>query len=378
MSRFPTKASMPRFLPIALLSLALAACSGRAPAASPDVPVTAARVVRQDFARTVSATGTVEPVQTAIVVSQVDGIVTQVAFREGDQVRAGQLLFQIDPTRYQAALQQAEGALARDQATALSATLDAQRNRDLAAKQYVTAQQLDQAVAIADGAVATLRADSAAVEIARLNLQYASIRAPISGRAGGLLLREGNLVRAAAQTPLVVINQLAPILVRFAVPSTYLSQIQERAGHAPAVRASPVGDDAAPETGTLTFVDNAVDSLTGTIQLKARFANKDGRLWPGALVRVVLDLATERNVLVVPVTAVVSSQRGSVVYLVDSTGTARLRSVNLERNTDSLAVLRSGVEAGDLVVTDGQLRLTDGTRVSVKADSAAATAAPAP
>jgi multidrug efflux system membrane fusion protein len=369
---------MTRVVAPALLLALLTACSGGAPAAAPTVPVTAARVVRQDLPRTVTATGTVEPLQTATVVAQVDGIVTRVAFHEGDEVRAGQLLFQIDPKPYQAALQQAQGALARDEATALSAALDARRYRDLAAKQYVTTQQLDQAVATADGAAATVRADSAAVELARLNLDYASVRAPIGGRAGGLLLREGNLVRATARTPLVVINQLAPILVRFAVPSTYLGQIQEAAGHPLGVLASPVGDDGAPESGTLTFVDNAVDSLTGTIQLKARFANRDGRLWPGALVRVVLELATERNVLVVPVTAVVSSQRGSVVYVVDSTGVAHLRTVDVERNTDSLAVLRSGVQAGDLVVSDGQLRLTDGSRVSIKGDSAAGTAAAAP
>lgn len=347
-----------------LLLILLTACGAGAPAAAPEVPVTVARAVLLDVPRVVEATGSVEPIQAATVAAQVDGILTEVAFREGEDVRAGQVLFRIDPQLYQAALQQAEGALARDQALAASAIRDAERFRELAAKAFVTTQQLDQANAAAEGAIATLRADSAAVARARVNLQYATVRAPISGRAGGLLLREGNLVRASAGTPLVVINQMAPILVRFAVPAMYLPDIRRRAGSSLSVRATAVGDESSVEEGTLTFLDNAVDTLTGTVQLKARFANRSGALWPGALVRVVLLLDTERDALVVPITAVVNSQRGSVAYVVDSTGTARLRQVEVARTADSLAVLRSGVEAGELVVLDGQLRLNDGMRVT--------------
>jgi len=331
--------------------------------------VTVARAERRDMPRIVEATGTVEPIQTAAVAAQVDGILTRVEFREGDDVRTGQVLFQVDPQRFQAALQQAEGALARDQALATSAARDAARYRELAAKQFVTTQQLDQAVAASEGAMATVRADSAAVAQARLNLQYATIRAPISGRAGGILLREGNLVRAASGTPLVVINQMAPILVRFAVPATYLGDIRRQAGRAMPVTAAPVGDDVTTEVGTLTFLDNAVDTLTGTVQLKARFPNRSGALWPGALVRVVLQLDVERGALVVPLTAVVNSQRGSVVYVVDSAGAAHIQPVTVERTGDSTAVLRAGIEAGDVVVTDGQLRLTEGALVQVKNDS---------
>jgi multidrug efflux system membrane fusion protein len=252
-----------------------------------------------------------------------------------------------------------------------SAERDADRFRDLAAKQYVTTQQLDQAVAAAEGLKATVRGDSATVERARLNLQYATIRAPISGRAGGVLLRAGNLVRASTGTPLVVINQMAPILVRFSVPATYLGDIRRRGGSAMPVQAVPVGDDSASEIGALTFLDNAVDTLTGTIQLKARFPNRNGALWPGALVRVVLELDIERDALVVPLTAVVNSQRGSVVYVVDSTRAAHVRPVTVERNADSLVVLRTGVDPGEVVVTDGQLRLADGSLVEIKSDSTA-------
>jgi multidrug efflux system membrane fusion protein len=164
---------------------------------------------------------------------------------------------------------------------------------------------------------------------------------------------------------------MAPILVRFSVPATYLGDIRRRAGRAMPVVAVPVGDDVAGETGTLTFLDNAVDSLTGTIQLKAQFPNRSGALWPGALVRVVLELDVERDALVVPLTAVVNGQRGSVVYVVDSARTAHIRPVTVERTGDSTVVLRAGIEAGDIVVTDGQLRLTDGTLVQVKNDSVA-------
>lgn len=354
----------------------LGACGGRAPAPPPDVPVDVARVVQRDVPLMLDATGTVEPVRSAIVAAQVDGILERVAFREGDNVRAGQVLFEIDPRPYRAALDQAEGVLGRDAAQAASADKDAERIEALAANDYVTAQQLDQARAAAAALAASLRADSAAVERARLNLQYATIRAPIEGRAGGLLLREGNLVRASAGTPLVVINQLVPILVRFAVPSTYLPDIRHHADRSLMVQATPVGATLASEIGTLTFIDNAVDSLTGTIQLKATFPNRDAVLWPGNLVRVRLQLDIEHGALVVPVTAVVSGQQGSFVYVVGGDRKAELRKVQVERSTDTISVLRSGVTAGETVVTNGQLRLTDGTRVAPRNESTAAADTP--
>ncbi len=344
-----------------LLPLALA-CKGAPPPANPAVPVSVARAERRDVPLVLEATGTVEPLQTARVEPQVTGLVERIAFREGDVVQQGQVLVQIDPRPFRAALDQAEAVLARDQADYETARRDRERFEALAAKEFVTQQQLDQARAQAAALGATLRADSAAVEQARINLQFATIRAPIAGRTGGLLVRPGNLVRAGGGTPLVVINQLAPILVRFTLPAEQLAAVRRRSGRPLPVTAVPVGDTVA-SAGELTFLDNAVDSLTGTIALKARFANPDQHLWPGGLVRVRLELDVERGALVVPSAAVVAGQQGTIVFTVGADGKAHLRPVTVRRTSDSLAVLAAGIEPGDQVVTDGQVRLAEGARV---------------
>ena len=351
-----------RLSSFALFAL-VSACGKGAPPPPPAVPVHTAVAVRRDTPLILAATGTVEPLQTASVAAQVDGIVTRVAFREGQEVAAGQVLFEIDPRQYRAALEQAEAILARDAAQLAQAERDYARFADLGAKDYVTAQQVDQARVQMEGLRASVRADSAALARARLDLGYASVRAPIAGRAGAVLVREGNLVRANSAAPLVVLNQLAPIQVRFALPATDLPALRARGDGALPVTALAVGDSGAPSVGALTFVDNAVDTNTGTITLKARFENRDHRLWPGALVRVALQLDVQKGALVVPLSAVVSSQRGSTVFIVDTAGKARSVGVQVQRVTDSEAVLATGVEAGQVVVTDGQIRLVDGTRV---------------
>ena len=348
---------------LASLCFVLGACRADTPPQPPPVPVTLARADRRDVPLVLEATGTVEPVQTARVSPQVSGLVTRVAFREGQDVQQGQVLFTIDPRPFQAALAQAEGALARDQADWAAAQRDVERFSALAEKEYVTAQQLDQSRARATGLAATLRADSGAVERARLDLQYATVRAPIGGRTGSLLVREGNLVQANGTTPLVVINQLAPILVRFTLPADQLAAVRARAGSSLPVAAQPVGDTTAAQ-GEMVFLDNAVDSLTGTIALKARFANRDGHLWPGALVRVRLQLDVDRQALVVPATAVVPSQQGDVVFVAGDDNRAHVRPVRVRRTTDSLAVLDEGVEPGMRVITDGQVRLAEGARIA--------------
>jgi len=348
---------------LAPLLLALTACRADPPPPTPAVPVSLARVERRDVPVVLEATGTVEPLQTARVAPQVSGLVTRVAFREGQDVAEGQVLFTIDPRPFEASLAQAEGALARDAADYAAAQRDVDRFTALAEKEYVTAQQLDQARARAAGLAATLRSDSGAVSRARLDLQYATVRAPIAGRTGGLLVREGNLVQANGSTPLVVINQLAPILVRFTLPADQLAAVRARAGQALPVTAVPVGDSVRV-SGEMVFLDNAVDSLTGTIALKARFANREGRLWPGALVRVRLELDVDRQALVVPATAVVPGQQGSVVFVATDSGRAHVVPVRVRRTADSLAVLDDGLEPGTQVITDGQVRLSEGTRIA--------------
>ena len=349
-----------------LAALGLPGCGPSAPPARPAVPVSVAKVEQRDTPVILTATGTVEPIQTSAVQSQVDGIITRVAFREGQEVAAGQVLFEIDPRSYRATLEAAEAALARDMAQLQQAERDNERFADLGAKNYVTSQQVDQAQVAVTRARATVRADSADLARARLNVGYASVRAPISGRAGAVLVREGNLVRGNGGGPLVVINQMAPIQARFAFPATDLPRLRARGGQSLPVTALTVGDTGAPSRGTLTFVDNAVDTLTGTITLKALFPNSDHRLWPGSLVRVRLELEVEQGALVVPLPTVVNGQRGTVVFVVDDSGNARTVPVTVLRTTDTEAIIGSGVRAGQTVVTDGQIRLTDGTPVEAK------------
>jgi multidrug efflux system membrane fusion protein len=344
----------------------LAACSKAKAPASPPVPVKVALAERRAMPFELAATGMVEPLQTVEVQAQVAGILQRVAFKEGDEVKQGQVLFQVDPRPYRAALDQALAALARDRAQAVNAAEDEKRYQALVGKQYVTAQQYEQVRTTAAAAQATLAGSQAAVDQARLNLQYSTIRAPISGRTGSLLVREGNLVRANAQQPLVVINRIRPILARFSVPAANLPLIQAHLGKDIVVRAEPsTGGD--PSEGGLSFVDNAVDTATGTILLKGRFSNDDGALWPGAFVNIRLQLYVEPNALVIPVAAVVTGQQGSFVFVIQPDSSAATRPVTVNRTAGEYAVVSGDIQAGDRVVTDGQLRLRQGSKVQIKA-----------
>src|SRR5206468_8561450 len=233
------------------------------------------------------------------------------AFREGDDVEAGQTLFQIDPRPFQAALDQAKAMLARDQAQAQSAVLDAERYAELVKQDYVTKSDYEAKRANAEALKAAVRADSAAVAAAQLNLDWAAIRAPFAGRTGRLLVREGNLVRANAEEPLVVINQIRPILVRFPVPERSLPDIQRHRSNRLPVRVSPSKEDTTASEGLLTFVDNAVDTTTGTVLLKGEFPNRDNALWPGEFLSVRLQLYVDSSALVVPSQAVMTGQQGT-------------------------------------------------------------------
>lgn len=351
--------------PLVALAAVLAACGKPAPRELPPVPVLAATAERRAVPFTIEANGTVEPLETVAIESQVTGYLLRVGFREGDEVRRGQVLFEIDPAPYRAALQQAQAVLARDAAQLVAARQDAERYRALAAKEYVTTQQAEQAEATAAATVATVQADSAAVESARINLRNATIRSPIEGKAGGLLVKPGNLVRGGSGVPLVTINRIHPILVRFAVPGSQLGLVQRYRTTPLVVHARPQGATT-ESVGSLTFVDNAVDSATGTVMLKGSFDNKNGALWPGQFVKASLQLYVEPDALVVPATAVVTGQQGSYVFVVKPDHTTEIRDVRVARPAGEFTVLAGGLEPGEQVVTEGQLRLTAGAKVSIK------------
>lgn len=337
-----------------------------------NVPVTVATVERRAAPEVIAADGVVEPLQTVSVEAQVSGIISRVDFVEGQDVVAGQPLFLIDPRPYQAALQQSEANLARDQVQAASSQRDAVRYKTLAAQDYVTQAQADQMEATAAAQQAAVKADSAAVDAARLNLSYTVVRAPIAGRTGALLAHLGNLVKTTGG-PLVVINQIRPILVRFSVPQSMLPEIQRYRAQGPlsvSVRPSEGSGDEAQ--GTLSFIDNQVDDQTGTVMLKARFANEQDRLWPGQYVRARLQLYVEQNALVVPSAAVMSGQDGNYVFVVDAKNRAQKRDVVVGRSLEDESTITSGIAAGDRVVTDGQLRLASGTPVTIRTQTAAA------
>lgn len=344
----------------------LAACSSKTPERAPTVPVSVAPAVRIDAPALVAANGVVEPVQTVSVEAQVGGILTEVSFQEGEDVSEGQVLFRIDPRPFEAALRQAEAMLARDRAQAQSAQRDAERYKALVAKDYVTQSQADQAQAQAASMLATMQSDSAAVENARLNLAYTTIRAPIGGRTGSLLVRRGNLVKPNGG-PLLVINELQPILVRFPVTARDFLALRRRLAAGPVpVRVTASDSTVLPEQGSLSFLDNAVDSLTGTVAAKARFTNASRALWPGEYVRVAVQLDVRSGAIAVPTTAVLNGQEGTYVYVVDTERNAHVRTVSVGQAVGDLTVIEHGVEPGEHVVVDGQSRLVPGAKVDAK------------
>ena len=347
---------------------AISACSKKDPPRQPTVPVSVTTVKRASVPYVVTANGVAEPMQTVAVESQVNGILNRVTFAEGQPVQAGQVLFEIDPRPYVAVLDQARAQLARDQAMAVSAQRDAVRYAALVKEGYVTGSQADQAEANAASAAATVAADRANVQKAALDVANTTIRAPISGRTGSLLVRQGNLVKANSTPPLVVINQIQPILVRFSIAQSQFPDIQRyyRGGNALQVRATPSEGSGVPLLGTLAFVDNNVDSTTGTVLLKARFSNPEGTMWPGQYMSVALQLYVDPNALTLPSPAVLTGQQGTYVYTIDTAGTARQRPVQVARTVDTVTVIASGLTDGERVIVDGQSRLVPGSKVAIK------------
>jgi membrane fusion protein, multidrug efflux system len=347
------------------LAALVAACSPRPESGMGRVPVSVARAARQAVPFEITAPGTVQAIRTVAVTSQVSGMLLRVHFAEGAEVARGQVLFEIDPRPFAAAAQQSQANLTRDLVQAQNAARDAERYRTLAQDKFVTDEDYQQRQATAEALAATVQADSAALTVARLNLEYATIRAPVAGRTGSLLVHEGNLVRPSEATPLVTINQIRPILVQFALPAAQLPALQQRSGRPMRVLARAAQDSAVFE-GDLSFVDNHVDSSTGTVLLKGRFPNVRGRLWPGELVDVTLILAVQADALVIPAQAVITAQQGTYVFVVQPDGSAKQQPVTVARLADTLAVIADGLEPGAVVVTDGQLRLTPEARVEIR------------
>jgi RND family efflux transporter MFP subunit len=407
----------------------------------------------------IESNGIVTPLQSAAVVPQVDGIIQSVDFQEGQEVQQGQPLFHIDPRPYQNAYAQALAVLARDSANWRNAQANAERTKQLLSSKVITQQEGDVTLTTAATTEATLRADQANLAQAKFNLDNTIIRAPISGQTGGLLVKRGNLVRSGGAAPLVLINQVRPITVRFSIPSSQLDLVQQYGangglpvaavpgGIAPATPSidslaaeamageqvndpagaagassrrgasggssgaanGVVGATGGPSaqvanndprganrggatggtasgavqqggivgdrlTGKLSFIDNAIDTATGTVQLKATFENANRRLWPGQFATTSLHLFDQENALVVPQQAIVTGQRGSYVYIVDQADTARQRAVVVERTEGGLSIIASGIHEGDRVVTEGHLRLQPDSPVRIRGAEPAPTA----
>ena len=323
----------------------------------------------------VTAIGTVQSIATVMIKSRVDGEIVKVHFEEGQEVKEGDILFTLDDRAVRAQLQQAEASLERDRAQLERFKLEVTRQTELKNRGVASAQKLEDVTTSVAVAEATVRASEATVENARVNLNYTTIRAPITGRTGSIALKRGNVVKAVdtapSVIPLVSITQLRPIYVALTVPERYLADLRAAmaAGPVPVVATVP-SQPRAPIAGTLTFIENQVDVATGTISLKARFPNEDDRLWPGQFVNVTVTLGVQADAIVVPSAAIQAGPNGPYVFLIRPDSTAELRLVQVNRTLNDKTVIADGLVAGDRIVVDGQMRLGNGTRVSVQAPAA--------
>jgi len=374
--------SMLRTVTVTVMSVALAACSkhseskpgaaGGAKAAA-GISATAVTVVparTADVPVQLSGIGTVRAYSTVTVKSRVAGGLAQVGFQQGDEVRVGELIFLIDPRPFQLALEQARANLERDQALLIKAQADFRRSQDLLTNNIIAQADFDQSRASVDALNATLVADRAAVTNAQVQLGYCSIKSPINGRIGTLLVNEGNMVKDM-DTVLAVINQVKPIYVDFSLPERDLPQVREHAKGAslPVVATIPsyAGHRAA---GRLLMINNQVDSTTGTILLRAEFPNTDELLWPGQFVNVALTLAIQTNAVVVPAAAVQLGQKGRYLCVVKPDDTVEFRDVQVGDAFGADEVIKQGIRAGERIITSGQLRLVPGAKVKVVAGAA--------
>lgn len=353
----------------------LAGCPGNKDAPSqgkppgmPPVPVNTAVVVRKDMPLDLRTFGNIEPIASVAIKAQVGGELIKVSFKEGDDVKKGELLFTIQPRLYETQLAQAEANLARDRAQAANARRELARQEQLDAKGSGVQEALDKARTQVETADAIVKADEALVLIAQTQVGYTTIESPLDGRTGAIRLREGNLVKVGDDLPLTTVVQLSPIYVTFALPEQHLADIRRgmEARTLPVIARDPKDGHTLGE-GTLVFIANTVDAATGTITLKASFPNKDTTLWPGAFVDVVLRLDTQRDAIVVPSPAVTSGQRGTQIFVVKADSTVETRTVTVIRTVGQESILGGGVEAGEKLIINGQSRVVPGAKVIEKA-----------
>ena len=347
----------------------LTSCTGTkaAPPVPTAVPVLAATVEQKNVPQQVRAIGAVESYSTVSVKTQITGELTGVFFKEGHDVKKGQLLFTLDKRPFEADLKKAEGNLSKDRAQAVNARVQARRLDALFKAGVVSKEEYDQMQSNAEALEAAVASDEAAVENARVQVLYCSIYSPINGRTGNLIVHQGNMIKANDNPPLVNINQVEPIYVAFTVPEQNLAEIKRYASTGKLrVEAYIPNDTRGPAVGTLSFIDNAVDQTTGTIKLKGEFANADRRLWPGQFVNAALTLRNQPNAIVVPSQAVQNGQQGQFVFVIKNDMTVEARPIVIGQSADGQAIVEKGLAPGERVVTDGQLRLVPGSRVQIK------------
>lgn len=325
------------------------------------IPVSVVAADKQDVPVYVRGIGTVQALNTAVIKTRVDGTIVKVAFQEGQEVKEGDPLFQIDPRPFQAALDQASANRAKTEAQLIGAQLDLDRYDKTSSMGYEPRQLRDDQRARVDALKGTIAADEAAMQTARLNLLYADIRAPFDGRTGTRLVDVGNLVQASQATSLVSITQIKPIYVNFTVPQDVNDEVRRRQAAGPPLTVIAYGGkDRELARGKLSVIDNQIETATGTLRLKGTFENADERLWPGQFVNVRLQITTRTDAIIVPQRAVMQGPAGYFCYVVKADGTAERRQVELGPVQDGIAVIDRGVSAGEKVVIDGQFRLSDG------------------
>ena len=362
--RWPLGVSAAAFLTLGVLT-GFAGQKNTAQANAPRiVPVTVAKAQQRDVPVAVSAIGTVTPLQTVQIKSMVTAQIMKVHFKEGQDVQKGQLLFTLDDRSFRADLLKAEGAMAKDRAGAVNARAQQKRLQALLKEGVVAQQAYDEQESQANQYDAAVEADNAAVESAKVNLQYCKIYAPISGRTGDLLVKEGNIIKAN-DLAMVVINQIAPIYAMFSVPERYLGDIKKYSAGLKVMASLPESTTTLA-VGKVSFIDNSVDRTTGTIAMKAEFENGDKKLWPGQYVNIDLQLTTETNATVVPTQALQNGQQGVYVFVVKSDNTVEQRILDLGPAVEGVTMVRKGVSPGETVVTDGQVRIVPGSKVEPK------------